>query len=74
VKQSPTVEKSAAVTQDRRCWAQGATDAFHGRLPRQDVVDQLAYAAGRVEGAAWRERGRNLADELRRARLPYPVS
>jgi hypothetical protein len=57
VKQSPTVEKSAAVTQDR-----------------QDVVDQLAYAAGRVEGAAWRERGRNLADELRRARLPYPVS
>jgi hypothetical protein len=63
-----------SVAQDRRCWAQGATDAFHGRPAREHVTDPLAYAAGRVEGAAWREQGRNLTDELRRARLPYPVT
>ncbi len=61
------------VSQDRRCWALGAADAFRGLPARQEIADPLAYAAGRVEGEAWRNQGRDLADELRRARLPYLV-
>lgn len=66
--------RAIAVTQDRRSWSQGARDAFHGRPQREGVADPLAYAAGRVEGAAWREQGRDLAGELRRAGMPSPVS
>jgi len=63
----------AAVEQDRLSWAQGARDAFHGKPPRERVTDPLAYAAGRVEGEAWRSQGRDLRVELCRNRLPYPV-
>lgn len=61
----------ANVSQDRRCWMLGAVDAFNGNPPRDGLADPLAYAAGRVEGAAWREQGRNLQDMLKHHRLPH---
>jgi hypothetical protein len=63
--------RPATVTQDRLSWSQGARDAFHGLPPRDGVTDPLGYAAGRVEGQAWRGQGRDLQAEMRRARLPY---
>lgn len=62
-----------AVTLQRRSWMLGAVDAFNGRPAQVGVEDALAYASGRVEGEAWREQGLDLADMLRKNRLPYPA-
>lgn len=59
-----------ALSQDRRCWMLGAVDAFNGNPQRQGVADELAYASGRVEGAAWREQGLDLHEMLKKNRLP----
>ena len=63
------------LTLDRRCWMLGAVDAYNGNPQREaGVSDTLAYASGRIEGQAWKEQGLNLADQLRKNRLPYPVT
>lgn len=49
----------------------GAVDAFNGNPPRQDPADPLAYASGRIEGAAWREQGLVLNEMLKQNRLPH---
>lgn len=67
------MSKEPHITQERRSWMQGATDAFNGRTAREGAADPLAYASGRIEGEAWREQGRDLAEMLRKNRLPYAV-
>jgi len=62
------------VTLERRSWMLGAVDAFNGNPHRAGVADTLAYASGRVEGQAWREQGLDLAEMLRKNRLPYPAA
>lgn len=70
---SAMLEDTPRIAQERRSWMQGATDAFHGRAAREDAGDPLAYASGRIEGEAWRKEGRDLAEMLRKNRLPYEV-
>ena len=62
---------TTATTQERRSWMLGAVDAFNGNPPRQDPADPLAYASGRIEGAAWREQGLVLNEMLKQNRLPH---
>lgn len=61
------------ITQEGRSWLQGALDGFHGKPAAPSPTDPLAYASGRIEGIAWREQGLDLAEQLRRNRLPYPA-
>lgn len=62
------------IEQDRRSWMLGAVDAFNGNAERQGVADPLAYVSGRIEGAAWKAHGADLAEMLKRNRLPYVVA
>jgi hypothetical protein len=69
----PNKSEKPFLRQDVHSWALGAMDSFHMRPNRDAVKDPLAYASGRVEGEAWRTLNLDLAEQLRKNNIPYPV-